>query len=440
LEGVDEELEEGLAEEQEVLAQAIEDEQIAESSLEGVDEELEEELVGVEDVSKPEFLEEEFPLQEQAVQIEEEMPKEVFDEHLLEEKVTIEEQAFSSKTEDAILEEEEKEELELISDLEIIIEEDEFLEDGIIKEDVIVEEDEAFEEEAVEDAVIYEEVISEGVATEKELILAEKVTEEAVDEEIVLEEKLFEDEYVEKIVKEELPEEEEKLSFEQVFPFAQEEEEDLSVKEESVFDETIQEQIDIQSFIGDRFSILRWLQEKLDKCIFKFSYYTQKIIIDFFKNIFVQIALFVKGIGFKVGGHFKSYKISYIVLLGFLISLAFCWRIILKTINRKKEEEKIIKLFPKRVLTKEEKKVANFYLHVLQVLEKIGYKRLPYLTPREFAQKLLVKGFKISKDFLYLTDMFYKISFGHMKVESVELQKIHNISEGIKEWAKEMQH
>jgi len=75
---------------------------------------------------------------------------------------------------------------------------------------------------------------------------------------------------------------------------------------------------------------------------------------------------------------------------------------------------------------------------VLDLLAKADYKRLPHLTPREFAYQLVVKGFSISKDFYHLTDMFYRISFGQIELELQELNRVDVITASIREWTKEI--
>ena len=75
---------------------------------------------------------------------------------------------------------------------------------------------------------------------------------------------------------------------------------------------------------------------------------------------------------------------------------------------------------------------------MLDLLAKVGYKRLPNLTPREFAYQFIGKGFSISQDFYHLTDMFYRVSFGQIKLEVQELKKVDIIAASIREWTKEV--
>ncbi len=389
---------------------------------------------GEELVSEEEgFLAEEVSFEEQTVSVAEERPVDVLDEGISEEVVSSEEQKVSGETGNDILEEERKEAIAPIPDLEIVKGEEKISDEDIVFEEKILAE---------------EEVPKESEVSEEKLIKEETP-----------EEKLSEQKPPGKIVKEELPEEEmiseeDKLlagiSYEQVQEPGQEAveeklpEEKQSAEsapdEESVFDETTQEQVDMKSPVLDKFFIFKWLKERLEKWVLKFSYYTQKMIAGFFKNIVVQIAVFIKVIISEIMLHVKKHRTPYVILFSFFILLALCRHIILKIIRKRAEKAKITRLFPRRRLTQEEKVITNFYLYVLRLLEKIGYKRYPYLTPREFAQQLLAKGFKISKGFLYLTDMFYKISFGHMEVELVEMQKIHKITDDIKIWTKEMKY
>jgi len=391
--------EEAAAGGEEQVSEEVSTEEAATGGEEQVSEEVSEEAAagGEEQVAEEGFLEEEVPLEEQIVSAAEESSVEVLDEVFSEEVISSEEQETPSGTENVVLEEERKEikpipDLDIVKENEIIPDEDVISEEDISGEEELPEESEVSEKNKLLTEISYEHIQESGQeAVEEKPLEKKQVTEDVLDE-------------------------------------------------KSVFDETAQKQMDMKKSILDKFSKLKWLKEKLERWILKFSYYTQKMIVGFLKNIVVQMAVFIKKILSGVVLHVKSHRTPYVILSGILILLALCRHVISKIIRKRAEKAKITRLFPPRQLTQEEKVITNFYLYALHLLEKIGYERHPYLTPREFAQQLLAKGFKISKGFLYLTDMFYKISFGHMKVEPVELQKIHKITAEIKVWTKEMKY
>ncbi len=176
------------------------------------------------------------------------------------------------------------------------------------------------------------------------------------------------------------------------------------------------------------------LKDLWEKWVLRFSYYTQQLIINKIKNLILKIITFIKIIIYKIKynliTHYKIYISFILLVLTGLVS----WTIIKKLRQKKLEKEKIMRLLPKRKLTKEEKKITNFYLYILQLLEKAGYRRPKYLTPREYAYLFFKKGIIISKDLFYLTETFYKVSFGKLELASAEINKVDRAVKTIKEW------
>jgi hypothetical protein len=176
----------------------------------------------------------------------------------------------------------------------------------------------------------------------------------------------------------------------------------------------------------------------LKEWVLGFSYHTQALILDAAKKAFMTVRDFCYRTVNYIYSHIKHNRRNYsgaavLIILGYTLWTLFRW--LLKKRDKRKE---FFKLFSKKKLTKEEKKVRGFYFQVLDILAGAGYKRLSHLTPREFAAKLIAKDFSISKDFYYLTDMFYRIIFGHIELSLDELNKADSITASIKEWVRDI--
>ncbi|MDD5613692.1 MAG: transglutaminase domain-containing protein, partial [Candidatus Omnitrophica bacterium] len=183
--------------------------------------------------------------------------------------------------------------------------------------------------------------------------------------------------------------------------------------------------------------LLQWLRDKLKEFVFNFSYYTQRTVVRFIKSILIGVKDFVSNVALNLMEHFKQQRRFYGPVLAVLVLSLLAWNMVKDFIKKRRERSKILKLFSRKVLTKEEIRITNFYLRALELLSKAGYKRLPNLTPREFSRNLVSKGIRIAKDFSYLTEMFYRISFGKIALEPFELKRVNEISDSIKEWVRE---
>ncbi|MDP8253692.1 MAG: transglutaminaseTgpA domain-containing protein [Candidatus Kaelpia aquatica] len=341
---------------------------------------------------------------------------------------------------------------EIISDLEII-DEGSLFEEGVISEempaeDVFLEEDISLEE--VRDVLFDEKLASEELPEELEEEVFEKdvvfepdlksLKEEPLDDVVeIIEDKLMsegiegkiEDYLVENIL---FDDDFEKLIADQSLTEVEDViEDDFEIEELSAEDMIPDD--DLTS--GEMSLLFKILKDKLKEWVFGFSYYTQALIVDFIKGIFGGIKDFLYGVGANIYNHLKNNRNPYALSFVTIIVVYLLWTFLKELIRKKKEKQQVRRLFPQKKLTKEEKKVRNFYFQVLDLLAKAGYKRLPNLTPREFSHQIISKGFSISKDFYHLTDMFYRISFGQIELEVQELRKVDLITASIREWTKE---
>ncbi len=402
---------------------------------------------------------------------------------ILEEEILEDSFLDSPKNEDGIkvdtgLSEVTTEEEDLIPDLEIIEEEGLFEEDIILEdlpaEDLIFKEESLDQSEQVffeEDSVLEEMVQEEYILDEFESSSVEEDTDIAQDfMSKELEEGVFEDSIVLKPDSEKLKEEpsddavkmiEDGLIFDSI-----EDETKDPLVEDILFDDDLEkfiadkglvevEDVVEEDFESEEFLIedmipeddltakeigllFNILGDKLKEWILGFSYHAQGLMIDFIEGIFRGIKTFIYGVSSNIFNHLKNNRRLYSLSFITIIAVYFLSVLSRELIRKKRKKQQICRLFPQRKFTKEEKIVRNFYLQILDLLAKAGYKRLPNLTPREFAYQLVDKGFSISKDFYHLTNMFYRISFGQINLEAQELNKIDLIAASIREWAKEI--
>ncbi|MDP8216415.1 MAG: transglutaminaseTgpA domain-containing protein [Candidatus Kaelpia imicola] len=417
---------------------------------------VEEEVALEEDVILEELPAEDLVSEEESLEESEEVAFE--EDTTLEEEMVQEDDVFEEVLEESaetiikedVVEGEVSEEEDVLGEVEV----DSEKEDLKIVEDIVLEEIGEAEEFLIEDIDVAQEFtqaeeIIENDLPEREIAALDIGTE-------VKEEKLFDD--IPEIVEEEsvpevlLPEDiEDKLEdslgknilFKDDFELIVEE--DLSRIEDVAGEEFEAEDVSVEDMIPEEDSIsgelgflFNILKDKLKEWIFGFSYYTQALIVDFIKGIFVGIKSFIYGIGAIIYSHLKNNKTPYSLSIVTFFVAFLLWALFKELIRKKKEKQQIYRLFPRRKLTNEEKKVRNFYLQILDLLAKAGYKRLPNFTPREFAYQLIGKGFSISKDFYHLTDMFYRISFGQIKLKVQELKRVDIIAASIREWTKEV--
>ncbi len=434
-----------------------------------VEEELTEKEAAYEEAAKEELAEKEAVPEE--ISVEELKEAEVMDKEFSEEKIKLtqekEEEVFQGEdlnseeyTETAGFQEEDFEdeiiEEEILED--IIMQEVGFSADSDLEEETLIvkkpKSEEYIEQELGAGVVVAEQLIDRGELIEEEIIqetalLDEELMDEplvkdteAIEKDMLLDEEILKEDIVsDKILElqdiqtKDISKLEELLKEEETVEILPQLEEDLESPQEQ--EKSNQVARNFFNLISSN-SIIKLFKKIWNEWIMKFSYYTQRIILDFIKSLFVQIFNFFKAIIVAFIMHISRKRNIYSTLLYSVFAFGLIFNFILKKLRKKMEREQIYKFIPKRILTKEEKEITNFYLYALHLLEKVGYKRLFYLTPREFAQQLFSRGLRISKEFVDLTETFYRISFGQLQVEAAELDRVQEITTTIKEWSRVM--
>jgi hypothetical protein len=179
-------------------------------------------------------------------------------------------------------------------------------------------------------------------------------------------------------------------------------------------------------------SLMGHLSELWEKWILKFSYESQRLILAKIETLLVKALIKTKQGLLRLKSHLLRHKFTYLFCLYVLLLLVPC-RILYKILKRRKARQILFREI-KKPLTPQQKVVMNFYLQVLHMLERKGYRRAPHLTPREFAYEILKRGLTISKELLYLTEAFYKVSFGKIELKPEEVKIIQQKVEAIRNW------
>jgi len=179
------------------------------------------------------------------------------------------------------------------------------------------------------------------------------------------------------------------------------------------------------------------IQMVLDRYVVSFSREDQRNIFSFIKDIIVALTGYTSGLIRNIKKIISNFNHS-ILVLGFIIIsilsliLFYFLKFLYGILSKISFLESLLKKFRKTKKRKKETKI-DFYLKLIQLLKKKGFKKSKNITPLEFVKELYRNSFTATGKVERIVELYYKLRFGKKKITFKDRITINKSLKEIKE-------